>query len=58
MSSFVPRIIVVFVNRHLTVQVADWPMQLIGKDSNDKFRARLDSFRKVISFCICRALYI
>ena len=31
MGSLVPRIIVAFVNRHLT---ANWPMQLIGKASN------------------------
>ena len=34
MGSLVPRIIVAFVNRHLTARVANWPMQLIGKAIN------------------------
>ena len=34
MGSLVPRIVAVFMNRGLTVQVADWPMQSIRKASN------------------------
>ena len=34
MGSLVPRIVVVLVNRHLTMHGADWPKQLTGNASN------------------------
>ena len=34
MGFLVPRIVVVFVNRPLTIQGADWPAQLLEKDTN------------------------
>ena len=53
MGFLVPRIVVVFENRPLTIQGADWPAQLLEKDTNGSQIC----VHKVMSFCSsCMAL--
>ena len=49
MGSVVQRIVVVFVNKSLTINGVDWPMQMIEISNNNKIYKRKTKKQKAVA---------